>query len=84
MTNEQQSGPSPVPQTPPTIRRGRAGERLRPRQQPLPESVVVSRGVLGSKSSSKPQTTRERRIAGDLPEWEPLPPGELRVHRRLG
>jgi len=27
-------------------------------------------------------TERRRKIIGDLPDWEPLPPGEIQVRRR--
>ena len=56
--------------------------RMLPRELPVPEEgVTVSRNVLGSRAAVKPQTTRSRRIAGELPDWEPLPPGELIVRR---
>jgi hypothetical protein len=75
----------PVPaEAPPTvvIRRDRAGSRFLPRQAPVPEGgVIVGRNVLASRVTTKPQTSRERKVAGELPEWEPLPPGELLVRR---
>lgn len=62
------------------IRRGQSAARLLP-VQTVAETTVVSRNVLHARATKKPETSRERKIAGDLPEWEPLPPGELLVHR---
>lgn len=46
-------------------------------------AVVVGRGFLSSKASpQKQQLSRERVIAGDLPSWDPMPPGEIAVRRR--
>ena len=81
--NTAQPGPE-VEQDGPTVvvRRGHAATRLLPRaEEPAPGGVVVHRSVLARRSSDKPQTSRERKIAGDLPDWEPLPPGELVVQR---
>ena len=67
------------------VRRGHAATRLLPREAPpVPDNVVVQRSVLARRSSDKPQTSRQRKVAGDLPDWEPLPPGELVVHRTRG
>ena len=33
-------------------------------------------------TSEPPVTTRTRRVVRALPEWEPLPPGEILVHRQ--
>lgn len=65
------------------VRRTRGTDRLRPRVVPSESTVIVGRNVLGSRASGKPQTSRERQIAGDLPDWEPLPPGELIVQRPM-
>ena len=62
------------------IRRGHSAARLLP-AQPVAETTLVSRNVLHARATKKPETSRERKIAGDLPDWEPLPPGELHVHR---
>lgn len=43
--------------------------------------VIVSRGILNARKDRKPETSRNRVIAGDLPEWEPMPPGESLVNR---
>lgn len=39
---------------------------------PLRKDLLTSR-----LSTGKPQISRERKIAGGLPDWDPLPPGEL-------
>lgn len=73
--------PDPADQTV-AVRRPRAAQRLIPRELPADTGVVISRNVLRSSvTTAQAQTSRERRIAGDLPEWEPLPPGELFVTR---
>lgn len=83
------AGASPDPSTavtePLVVRRG-SSARFRPRvEPPQEETVVVSRGILGVRDrDKKAQTSRERRVAGDLPSWEPLPPGELVVRRPPG
>jgi hypothetical protein len=44
---------------------------------------LVSRDVgLGRGLSKQPELSRNRKIAGNLPGWEPLPPGEVRVVSR--
>jgi hypothetical protein len=65
------------------IRRARTN-RFLASPPPAPESgVVVGRGFLNSKAGTqKPQISRERKIAGDLPSWDPVPPGEVSVRRR--
>jgi hypothetical protein len=63
-------------------RGGRAAQRLTPRPPAVAaEGVIVGRGLLERRSDRKPQTARQRKVAGELPEWEPLPPGELVVRR---
>lgn len=63
------------------IRRGISATRLLPPPPPT-ETTVISRQVLHPRASgTRPETSRERKIAGDLPQWEPLPPGELFVRR---
>ena len=55
--------------------------RFQPR--PAPKSdVVLDRNVLRSSSGeSKPQTQRRHEMVGDLPDWQPMPPGELHLNR---
>ncbi len=64
------------------IRRTRTSPFLPP---PLPDeeqTPIISRAWAGSRNSGrKAQLTRERKMAGGLPDWEPLPPGELLVKR---
>ena len=70
------SGPEPL-----VIRRGLSATRLLPPTPPA-DTTVISRQVLRPRAGgTRPETSRERKIAGDLPQWEPLPPGELFVRR---
>lgn len=74
--------PAPVDQ--PVLRRpSTRGNRFTPRPLDEPdEQVILQRNVLRpTASKADRQTRRERVIAGDLPEWEPLPPGELFLKR---
>lgn len=60
------------------------GNRFEPRPvDELAEPVVLQRNVLraSSSGSAEQQTSRRHEIAGDLPAWEPLPPGELFLKR---
>ena len=70
--------PGPLP-----IRRGRAQSRLLPPVATAEDDkqVIIGRSLLSSHQDRKPQTSRERKIAGSLPDWDPLPPGELLVRR---
>jgi hypothetical protein len=46
------------------------------------QSPIVSRAWIGQGArTSKKQLSGERKTAGDLPDWDPLPPGELVVVR---
>ncbi len=57
--------------------------KFRPR--PVPTStteVVLDRNVLRpSVADTKPQTQRRHEMVGDLPDWQPMPPGELPLRR---
>lgn len=79
------SAPTPPAQAAPmTVRRVRSADRFTPRPPAEAENggeTIVARNIFGERTSKKPQISRERVIAGDLPEWEPLPPGELQVVR---
>jgi hypothetical protein len=44
---------------------------------PVPEDVPWAR----RNTSHKPLTDRSRRHLGSLPDWDPLPPGEILVQR---
>jgi len=65
------------------VRRTRSTGRLAPRplNATADQEVLVQRDLLRRRSEVKPQTSRQREIAGDLPAWEPVPPGELFVQR---
>jgi len=59
----------------------RAAGKLLPRPTPPPkDDHVVARGLLQPRAAAK-KVVRQRAIAGDLPSWSPLPPGELTVRR---
>jgi hypothetical protein len=48
------------------------------------DASVQDAPVPWAQQATKPQpraTSRARRMVQDLPSWEPLPPGELLVHR---
>lgn len=81
-----QTPPADAQQTPDLpvtiVRRTRSSGRFHTRPTPDTTEVVVGRDLLKARRPSTGWTTkRERQIAGDLPDWEPLPPGELHVHR---
>lgn len=78
------SGPSQEPSTAGTlISRTRSSRFLPTDAASIDPAVVVGRGFLRSKvAPQKQQLSRERKIAGDLPAWEPMPPGEIAVRRR--
>lgn len=66
------------------VRRPRSAGAFMPWEPPKEsrEEVVISRGQLLSRDRNKrPETSRDRIIAGDLPDWEPTPPGEIVVRR---
>ncbi len=54
-------------------------QKFEPRPTSEPgEIAVLTRNMLRATSGkTEHQTSRERIIAGDLPDWEPLPPGEI-------
>lgn len=65
----------------PVIRR-RSRKMFVPAAPPSSDlDVIVARGILSSRQSARPTTSRHRKIAGNLPDWEPLPPGEVFVSR---
>lgn len=61
----------------------RRRQRMVSRPSTEGEGPVVNRGILAdvSRSASKPQTRRNRQLVGDLPDWDPLPPGEVTVSK---
>ena len=59
----------------------------RPPQIPAPRATFPDRAEedvpwVRRTGGRRPATSRQRRIVRDLPGWDPLPPGENRVHRR--
>ncbi|QGF23380.1 hypothetical protein [Raineyella fluvialis] len=58
----------------------------RPEAAEESDSVVLQRNVLrpNNASATEHQTGRRHVVAGDLPDWEPLPPGELFLSRPSG
>lgn len=74
--------PAAVADDLPVIRR-RSRAMFHPREEDSSDiGVVVSRSILTARNAKEPETSRKRKIAGNLPAWEPMPPGELVVHRR--
>jgi hypothetical protein len=62
------------------LRRARPAVFIAPQPD---EGHVVSRDVGLSRGLSKqPELSRNRKIAGNLPAWDPLPPGEIHVVSR--
>ena len=79
-------GPTPTGDEPPALRRPSArSAKFTPRdtRPPAAADAVLQRNVLRSAAGGKGerQTSRRHVIAGDLPAWEPLPPGELFLSR---
>lgn len=82
--------PTPVPgassQPTPVVKRPRGRRRPRFVEKPKKQNdqIVSRRNLLSATKApdGKHQFSRERKIAGDLPDWNPLPPGEIRVTRR--
>ena len=70
----------PIEQAPPPIvsRRARASVFVPPK--PQDQGQVISRDV--GRKTAQPKIPRNRKIAGNLPEWDPLPPGEIHVIHR--
>ncbi len=69
----------------PLVRRPTAGTRAQFRRRPVQASEASGiNESLAGKPAPKTEhvTNRRREIAGDLPEWEPLPPGELTFRRK--
>ena len=76
-----QSAPGPEE---PVLRRPSTHSRtFQPRLVPQSSSdVILDRNVLRSSAGdTKPQTQRRHEMVGDLPDWQPMPPGELPLRR---
>lgn len=70
--------------TPPSIMIRRARPNVFVPPQPQDPGQVISRDVGRSPKISQPKIPRNRQIAGNLPGWDPLPPGEIHVIHRGG
>lgn len=77
----QSAGPEQLP-PPIMIRRARPNVFVPP--QPQDQGQVISRDVGLQRKIAKPEISRNRKIAGNLPAWDPLPPGEIHVIHRGG
>ncbi|MBK6440865.1 MAG: hypothetical protein IPH27_11430 [Actinomycetales bacterium] len=68
--------------TPVIVRRRSSGMFIpKPVSQSSQDEVIVARQLFMGRKDARPLNSRSRKIAGDLPTWEPLPPGELLVRR---
>lgn len=82
--------PMPADDEPVIIRRTRKSPFIAASEEEVSQraGVTVSRNwslALRSSAAKKDSgMTRNRKIAGDLPQWSPLPPGELHVDRTGG
>lgn len=74
--------PTSPPSSPPFVRRPSAQARMLPPEPPTDSDreIIIGRS-LTSRREGKARTSRERRIAGGLPTWDPTPPGEIVVRR---
>ena len=77
---------APGSESPVVVRRARRTPFRPPESNKKQESgVTVSRswglGLRAANQRKDSGLTRNRKIAGDLPQWAPLPPGELAVIR---
>jgi hypothetical protein len=81
---------TPADDGPVVVRRTRRSPFIAPAgdQADQSSSTIVSRdwglGLRSSNAKKDSGMTRNRKIAGDLPGWSPLPPGELVVDRHPG
>lgn len=71
----------PVVEPPPVVLKRARPSLFKPPEPPRDEQMV-SRNVLGGNRVDKPELSRNRKIAGDLPSWDPTPPGEIHVMPR--
>lgn len=80
--SEPTTPPPPEADTPAVVRRPVASRFVPRGDTPAPGASLVQHNVLRpGRGKDRPLTGRERLMAGDLPEWEPLPPGKLFVKR---
>lgn len=68
----------------PVVRRVNTATRARfkPRTQPDSERTSADSIVGAPAPKAHRLTDRRREVAGDLPEWDLLPPGEITVRRK--
>lgn len=72
----------PQPGTSGIVRRSRIAPFIPPSDPDDTQGPAVSRTwAARSLPVKSPELTRNRQLAGDLPDWEPLPPGETLVRR---
>lgn len=84
--------PTPPPadsDEPVVVRRTRRAPFAPPSPEPESESsLTISRnwglGLRSANAKKESGLTRNRKIAGDLPDWSPEPPGEIAVDRHAG
>ena len=83
MTDPTSAHPSTEQEEPLLRRPSTRSAKFRPRPAPSSTAeVVLDRNVLrASVADTKPQTQRRHEMVGDLPDWQPLPPGELSLRR---
>jgi hypothetical protein len=82
-----QQSPTKRPATSPpnpeiVVRRTRRNPFIPPSGQD--QGPAVSRELLSRGRTAKAQLSRNRKVAGDLPDWDPLPPGEIILARPTG
>lgn len=64
------------------VRRTRRNPFIPPSDQA--QGPAVSRELLSRGRAAGAKLSRNRKIAGDLPDWDPLPPGEITLARPTG
>ncbi|MDO4761607.1 MAG: hypothetical protein Q4A31_06800 [Corynebacterium sp.] len=74
-----------TPATAPAVVKPTSRRRPRFVERPTDENtpIVNRRDLLTANKThnGKPQISRERQIAGNLPNWEPTPPGGITINR---
>lgn len=65
----------------PIVRRTQRAPFVPPNPEQADGPAVSRLWSLGARSSGRTELPRNRKIAGDLPSWDPTPPGEVLVRR---
>ena len=65
----------------PLVRRTRRAAFVPPDPEQVAGPAVSRQWSLGARPSGQTQLPRNRKIAGNLPSWDPTPPGEVLVRR---